>query len=390
MNKASFPIFQNRPLVYLDNAATTQTPEEVLSAMTRFYTEHKSNIHRGVYAMSIEATTAYENARAGVARFINAAPEETIFTSGTTASLNLLADALTSSFGPDDEVVLTQMEHHANLIPWQQLAKRRRFTVRFVPIDGEGRLGEVALSPRTKIVSITHLSHVLGGINPVQEIARRAHEIGALVVVDAAQSVGHIPIDVQTLDCDFLVFSGHKMYGPHGIGVLYGKKTLLENMEPVRFGGGAINTVSFDLTTWHDLPWKFEPGTPPIPEAIGLGMAVDFLDQTGMLEIAEHERTLVVEALEQLRTIPALTIHGPTITENRGGIISFTLKDVHPHDLATLLDDAHVAIRGGHHCAMPLMGVLGVPGVARLSFGLYNTTEDIDTLVAGITTAATT
>ena len=386
----NFPLLKNRSIVYLDSAATTQTPQEVLDAMHRFYTEYKANVHRGVYEMSIAATAAFEDSRAAVARFLNAAPEEIIFTSGTTASVNLLADALTAKLGPEDEVLLTQMEHHANLVPWQQLAKRRGFMVRYLPITKDGRLEEITLNPRTKIVSLTHLSNVLGTINPVATIAKQCHEIGALVIIDAAQSAGHIPIDVHALDCDFLVFSGHKMYGPHGIGVLYGKRNLLEAMEPVRFGGGMIREVTFTDATWHDLPWKFEPGTPPIPEAIGLGMAIELLSREGMATIEERERGITAYALEKLEAVPQLAMHGPTTVEDRAGIISFTITGAHPHDIATLLDDPStssghtVAIRGGHHCAMPLMSVLGVPGVARASIGVYTTTSDIDALIAGL------
>lgn len=379
-----FPLLKNRSVVYLDNAATTQTPQEVLDAMTHFYTEYKANIHRGIYKMSITATEAYEKARANIARFLNASPEEIIFTSGTTASLNLLADALTTSFGPDDDVVLTQMEHHANLVPWQQLAKRRGFMVRFLSITKEGRLEKIEFSSRTRIVSLTHLSNVLGTITPIAEIARKAHDAGAVVVVDAAQSAGHLPLDVRALDCDFLVFSGHKMYGPHGIGALYGKRKLLEEMEPVRFGGGMIREVTFTDATWHDLPWKFEPGTPPIPEAIGLGCTVELLGSKGMASIAERERAVTAYALEKLAAISGLTIHGPKTTEGRSGILSFTIDGAHPHDIAAILDESSIAIRGGHHCAAPLMSVLGVTGVARASIGLYTETSDIDRLVAGL------
>lgn len=385
--KEDFPILQKpmngKPLVYLDSSATSQRPRQVLEAMNLFYENKNANVHRGIYRLSEEATVAYEEAHTTVGAFIGAAMEETIFTKNTTESLNLLAYSLTKKLEKGDEIMLTQMEHHSNLVPWQQLAQERGLTVRFLPVSKDGELPQdLQLSNKTKIVSVTHMSNVLGTINPVKEIAKQAHDAGAVCVVDAAQSVPHFPVDVQALGVDFLAFSGHKMLGPTGIGVLYGKKHLLEGMDPFLYGGDMIREVTFEQTQFNDLPWKFEAGTPNIAEAVGLAAAVDYLKKLGMDKVFAHEQSLTQYAFERLEPL-GVTIHGPP-PGNRGGVLSFSVPGIHPHDLSTLLDQDGIAIRGGHHCAMPLMGVLGVTGTARASLYLYNTKDDIDRLAESI------
>jgi cysteine desulfurase/selenocysteine lyase len=379
-----------RPLVYLDSAASSQKPEEVLEVLDGFYRRDNANVHRGIHALSMRATDAYESARSRVARFIGASdPAELIWTRGTTEALNLVA----SSWGganlrEGDEVLLTVMEHHSNLVPWQLVAQRTGARLRFLDIDDEGRLdlsrlGDL-LTPRTRLVALTHVSNALGTINPVREIARAAHSIGAVVVVDGAQSAPHLPVDVRELECDFFAFSGHKMCGPTGIGALWGRRELLEAMPPVQGGGDMIDLVELERSTWAPLPHKFEAGTPHIAGAIGLGAAVDFLESIGRDAIAAHERELLGYALPRLQAIPGITIHGPSDQSRRSGVISFTLGDVHPHDLATILDAEGIAIRAGHHCTQPLMRRLGVSATARASFYLYNTPDDVDRLVAAL------
>ncbi|WP_163151196.1 cysteine desulfurase [Anoxybacillus sp. MB8] len=386
-----FPILDQqvngKPLVYLDSAATSQKPLSVIEAIDNYYRQYNSNVHRGVHTLGTKATDAYEGARDKVRRFIGAAStEEIIFTRGTTTAINLVA----ASYGrahvrEGDEIVITYMEHHSNIIPWQQVAKQTGATLKYIPLqpDGTIRLEDVeqTVTPNTKIVAVMHVSNVLGTINPVKEIAQIAHKNGAVVVVDGAQSTPHMKVNVQDIDCDFYAFSGHKMCGPTGIGVLYGKKHLLEQMEPVEFGGEMIDFVGLYESTWKELPWKFEGGTPIIAGAIGLGAAIDFLEQVGLDHIAEHEHRLAQYALEQLATIEGLTIYGP---KERAGLVTFNIDGVHPHDVATVLDAEGIAVRAGHHCAQPLMKWLNVTATARASFYLYNTEEEIDALVSAL------
>ncbi|AEV20653.1 cysteine desulfurase [Geobacillus thermoleovorans CCB_US3_UF5] len=389
--RALFPILHQQvnghPLVYFDSAATSQKPLPVIEALDRYYREYNSNVHRGVHTLGTKATDAYEGAREKVRRFLNAqSAQEIIFTRGTTAALNLVA----ASYGranvkEGDEIVITYMEHHSNLIPWQQLAKQTGATLKYIPMQEDGTIDlrdvEATVTEAAKIVAIAHVSNVLGTINPVREIARLAHERGAVVVVDAAQSAPHMKVDVQELDCDFLALSGHKMCGPTGIGVLYGKKKWLEQMEPVEFGGEMIDFVELYDSTWKELPWKFEGGTPIIAGAIGLGAAIDFLEQVGLDAIAAHEHELAQYALERMADIDGVTVYGP---KERAGLVTFNIEGVHPHDVATVLDAEGVAIRAGHHCAQPLMKWLGVTATARASFYLYNTKEEIDRFIAAL------
>lgn len=386
-----FPILDQevngKPLVYLDSAATSQKPISVIEAIDDYYRRYNSNVHRGVHTLGTIATDGYEGAREKVRRFINATSmEEIIFTRGTTTALNLVA----SSYGREnvtegDEIVLTQMEHHSNIIPWQQVAKVTGATLKYIPLQPDGTLKlsdvEETITDKTKIVAITHVSNVLGTVNSIKEIAAIAHKKGAIIVVDGAQSSPHMKIDVQDLDCDFYAFSGHKMCAPTGIGVLYGKKALLENMEPIEFGGEMIDFVGLYESTWKELPWKFEGGTPIIAGAIGLGAAIDFLEEIGMDAIAAHEHELVQYAEERLQDVQGIQIYGP---KERAGLVTFNLDDVHPHDVATVLDAEGIAVRAGHHCAQPLMKWLDVTATARASLYLYNTKEDVDALVAGL------
>ncbi|MBA2877353.1 cysteine desulfurase/selenocysteine lyase [Anoxybacillus kamchatkensis] len=386
-----FPILDQqvngKPLVYLDSAATSQKPLPVIEAIDNYYRQYNSNVHRGVHTLGTKATDAYEGAREKVRRFIGAAStEEIIFTRGTTTAINLVAASYgRANVGEGDEIVITYMEHHSNIIPWQQVAKQTGATLKYIPLqpDGTIRLEDVeqAVTPNTKIVAVMHVSNVLGTINPVKEIAQIAHKHGAVVVVDGAQSTPHMKVNVQDIDCDFYAFSGHKMCGPTGIGVLYGKKRLLEQMEPVEFGGEMIDFVGLYESTWKELPWKFEGGTPIIAGAIGLGAAIDFLEEIGLDNIAAHEHKLAQYALEQLATIEGLTIYGP---KERAGLVTFNIEDVHPHDVATVLDAEGIAVRAGHHCAQPLMKWLNVTATARASFYLYNTEEEIDALVSAL------
>ena len=392
--KKLFPILDQEingnPLVYLDSAATSQKPIQVIEAVSNYYRQLNSNVHRGVHTLGTRATDAYEGAREKVRKFIHAKSiEEVIFTRGTTTALNVVA----SSYGKNnlhegDEIVTTYMEHHSNIIPWQQVAKATGATLKYIPLQEDGSLSledvRATITPNTKIVAVTLVSNVLGVINPIKEIAKIAHENGAVMVVDGAQGAPHLAIDVQDLDCDFLGFSGHKMCGPTGIGVLYGKKQLLENMEPVEFGGEMIDFVGLYESTWKELPWKFEGGTPIIAGAIGLGAAIDFLQEIGLDKILEHEHKLAAYTLEKMSTIEGLTIYGPKEAEKRAGVVTFNLSDVHPHDVATVLDAEGIAVRAGHHCAQPLMKWLDVSATARASFYLYNTEEDIDKLVEGL------
>ncbi|WP_054951339.1 cysteine desulfurase [Numidum massiliense] len=392
--RKQFPIFEQQinghPLVYLDSAATAQKPRSVLEAVDHYYEFANANVHRGVHTLAARATDMYEGAREKVRRFINArSTKETIFTRGTTTSINIVATCYAREvLQVGDEIVLTEMEHHGNLIPWQQAAKATGATLKYIPLQEDGTIAlsdvEATVGERTKIVAIAHVSNVLGTINPIKDIARIAHDRGAVIVVDGAQSTPHMAIDVQDLDCDFFAFSGHKMGAPTGIGVLYGKQQLLEQMEPYEFGGEMIDTVELYDSTWKELPWKFEGGTPIIAGAVGLGAAIDFIEEIGLAEIEAHENKLATYALDQLRQIDGLEVYGP---EERVGLVTFNLTNVHPHDVATVLDSEGIAVRAGHHCAQPLMRWLKQTATARASFYLYNTEEDVDRLVRGLLTA---
>jgi len=390
--REQFPILNQEinghPLVYLDNAATSQKPLAVIEAVERYYRYDNANVHRGVHTLGSRATDAYEGARERVARFLNArSSEEIIFTRGTTTALNLVAAGYARSVCAEgDEIVLTPIEHHSNLIPWQQVAKATGATLKYIPLQEDGSISledvEKTVTSRTKVVAIVHVSNVLGLTNPVKQIAEIAHRHGAVMVVDGAQSTPHMKIDVQELDCDFFAFSGHKMCGPTGIGALYGKRELLENMEPIEFGGEMIDHVDLYESTWKDIPWRFEGGTPIIAGAVGLAAAIDFLEEIGLDRILEHEKKLSAYAVEQLSQIEGITMYGPHA--NRAGLVTFNLDDVHPHDVATVLDSLGIAIRAGHHCCQPLMRWLQVSATARASFYLYNTHDEIDRLVDGL------
>ncbi|KML45316.1 cysteine desulfurase [Cytobacillus firmus] len=389
-----FPILDQevngKPLVYLDSAATSQKPVPVIEAIDKYYREYNSNVHRGVHTLGTRATDGYEGAREKVRKFINAkSTEEVIFTRGTTTSINTVAASYgRSNLAEGDEIVISYMEHHSNIIPWQQVAKQTGATLKYLPLQEDGTISledvRTTVTADTKIVSIMQVSNVLGVMNPIKEIAKIAHENGAIMVVDGAQSAPHMKIDVQDLDCDFLAFSGHKMCGPTGIGVLYGKKKHLEKMEPVEFGGEMIDFVGLYESTWKELPWKFEGGTPIIAGAIGLGAAIDFLEQIGLDEIEAYEHKLAAYAMEKMSAIDGMTIYGPKEASKRAGLVTFNIDDVHPHDVATVLDAEGIAVRAGHHCAQPLMKWLKVSATARASFYLYNTEEDIDKLVSGL------
>ncbi len=393
--RRDFPILtrrvHGRPLVYLDNAATTQKPASVIEAEADVYRRYNANVHRAIHTLGEEATTAYEAARRTVAGFIGAADaREVVFLRNTTEGLNLVAWAWgRRRLGPGDEVVLTPMEHHSNLVPWQIVAKETGARLRFAELDGEGRLTvdavRRALTPRTRIVAFTQTSNVLGTITPTADICRLAREAGALSVVDAAQSVPHLPVDVRALGCDFLAFSGHKMYGPLGIGVLWGRRERLEETEPLLGGGEMILKVELESSTWNDIPYKFEAGTPNVAGAVGLAAAVDYLRGIGMAQVAAHEAALTSHALESLREIPGVTIYGPEAP--RGALVTFNVDGIHPHDLAQVLDQEGVAIRAGHHCAQPLMRRLGVAATARASFAFYNTAAEVDALCAAVVRA---
>lgn len=389
--RAHFPILNQQvngnDLVYLDSAATSQKPIAVIEALSTYYKEYNSNVHRGVHTLGTKATDGYEGAREKVRRFINAkSMQEIIFTRGATTALNIVAQSYgLTNVKEGDEIVITYMEHHANVIPWQQVAKITGATLKYIPLQEDGTIDlkdvEETVTANTKIVSVMLVSNVLGTINPIKEITEIAHKNGAVMVVDGAQSTPHMKIDVRDLDCDFYAFSGHKMCGPTGIGVLYGKKQLLENMEPVEFGGEMIDFVGLQESTWKELPWKFEAGTPIIAGAIGLSAAIDFLEDIGLEAIEAHEHKLAQYALAQLSQVDGMTIYGP---KHRAGLVTFNIDDVHPHDVATVLDAEGIAVRAGHHCAQPLMKWLKVSATARASFYLYNTEEEVDKLVAGI------
>ncbi len=392
--REQFPILKEevngKPVVYLDSAATSQKPQAVIDAVSHYYETSNANVHRGVHTLGNLATDAYEGARDKVRAFINAnEAAEIIFTRGTTTSLNLVAQSYgMMNVEEGDEIVISYMEHHSNIIPWQQVAKAKKATLKYIELteDGEITLDAVKaqVTDKTKIVSVAYASNVLGTINPVKEIAEIAHAHGAIMVVDAAQAAPHLKIDVQNINCDFLAFSGHKMCAPTGIGVLYGKRALLDAMEPVEFGGEMIDFVGLHDSTWKELPWKFEGGTPIIAGAVGLGAAIDYLEEIGLDNIARHEQELVAYAIERMQEIEGIELYGPLDPARRAGLITFNLQEVHPHDLATVLDMNGIAIRAGHHCAQPLMKWLEQSATARASFYLYNTKEDIDQFVEGL------
>jgi cysteine desulfurase/selenocysteine lyase len=379
-----------QPLTYLDSAATSQKPQSVIDAVERFYRFDNANVHRGIHELSNRAGEAFDGARQRVASFLGIRdPAELIWTRGTTEALNLVASSWGSAnLRPGDEVLLTVMEHHSNLVPWQMAAQRTGATLRFIDLDSEQRLDLTSLdqliSARTRLVSLCHVSNALGTVNPIREVADRAHAVDAVVVVDGAQSAPHLPVHVESLGCDFFAFSGHKMCGPTGIGGLWGRRELLEQMPPIQGGGDMIDRVELDHSTYAALPQRFEAGTPNIAGAVGLGAAVDFLESLGRDQILAHERELLGYAIERLGEVPELRMFGPARVEERSGVISFTLADIHPHDLATILDSAGVAIRAGHHCTQPLMRRLGVSATARASFYLYNTEADVDRLIAAL------
>ncbi len=395
-----FPILSRKingkPLVYLDNAATTQKPNKVIESIQNYYSKHNANVHRSIHKLSEEATKIYETSHEKTSNFIGSKKEEIIFTKNTTESINLVMYSWgMKNINKGDEIVLSQMEHHSNLVPWQQLAITKNAKLKFLEIDKTtGELlpneAEKKITKKTKLVAICHMSNVLGTINPVENITKIAHDSNSLVLIDAAQSVPHFKVDVKKIDCDFLAFSAHKMLGPTGIGILYAKKSILEQMPPFLFGGDMISFVSYENAKWNDLPWKFEAGTPNIAGAAGLSFAVDYLNKIGMENIYSHEIELTKYALEKLQDLPKITIYGNSNVKNnkRGGVISFNLADIHPHDLSTLLDKGGIAIRGGYHCAMPLIKLLGINATSRASFYLYNTKEEIDIMIESLKKAA--
>lgn len=385
-----FPIFDREGLVYLDSAATSQKPRQVIDAVDAFYAEHNANVHRAVYPLAIEADELYDGARAKVAAFCGAQPEETIFTSNATSAINLVSHAWgQANVGEGDEIVLSVAEHHANIVPWQLLCESTGAQLRWLEVDSEGRLSLDQLdgflgSGRVKLVAVTHLSNVLGTINPVAEIIERAHAAGAVVLVDGAQAVPQISVDFASLGADFYAWTGHKAYGPTGVGVLHGRRELLEQMPPFMGGGGMIATVTRDGATWAPIPAKFEAGTPPIAEAVGLGVAMDFMSSLGIEAIRSHERELTAYMLDRLSEVPGLEVSGPPEAAERGALASFTLDCAHPHDVAEILARDQVSVRAGHHCTQPLMDLMGEPATTRASLGVYNSREDIDALVASL------
>lgn len=395
--RADFPILHQQvnghPLVYLDNGATSQKPRAVIDALVRYYERDNANVHRGLHALSMRATDAYEGARARVAKFINAAdPAEIIFTRGTTESINTVARSWGHAhLKPGDVVLTTEFEHHSNLVPWQQAAKAAGATLKYVPLlgaDGEGGLDLAALdtllTPQVKLFAFTHSSNTLGTVTPAAELCRRARAVGAVTVIDAAQSIGHGPLDVQAIGCDFLAFSAHKMCGPTGIGVLYGRRALLEKLAPDETGGGMVVQVTYDGATWKPAPERFEAGTPNVAGAIGLGAACDYLDAVGREAIAAHDDALIRYAMERLSALPGIRIIGPRAGQPRNGLVSFAFENVHAHDVVTFANEDGIALRGGHHCNQPLMRKLGLASTTRASFYLYNTEEEVDRLVASL------
>jgi cysteine desulfurase / selenocysteine lyase len=396
--RGDFPILERvvngHRLVYLDSAASSQKPRTVLEAMTQYYETSHANVHRSIHTLGEEATALYEAARDRVQRFIGAtAREEVVLTRGTTDGINLVAEALGRTLRAGDEILITELEHHSNIIPWQMAARDRGATVRAIPVADDGLLDveafERLLGPRTRVVAFAHVSNVLGTITPVAQLCARARSVGAVTVVDGAQAAPHLPLDMLALGCDFYVFSGHKMLGPTGIGVLWGRRAALEALEPTRGGGEMIKEVWIDRARWNDLPWRFEPGTPPIAEAVGLTAAIEYLEKLGMERVAEHERALASQTVELLQAVPGVTVYGPRAAMDRGAVVAFSVDGLHAHDVAALLDQDGIAVRAGHHCAQPLMRRYGITGTARASFSVYNSSEDVSLLahaVAGLRT----
>ena len=395
--RADFPILSRErdglPIAYLDSAATSQKPNAVIEAMDAYYRHSNANVHRGVYELSQEATDLFEGARARIAAFAGGETDTTIFTRNATEAINLVAYAWgQDNVGPGDEVLITHMEHHSNSVPWQLLCQRQGAKLRYLGVSDDGQLSldelDAALaSGRVKLVSVAHISNVLGTINPVAEIVRRSHAAGAVTLIDGSQAMPQLPVDVAAIDSDFYAWTGHKALGPTGIGVLHGRRELLEAMGPFLGGGDMIASVGFDTSTWNDLPWKFEAGTSAIAEGVGLGVAIDYLSAIGMEAVRAHERDLTAYTLERLEDVEGLRAFGPVDPDMRGGVVSLELKGNHPHDLAEICDREHVCIRAGHHCAQPLMREMGVPATARASFHVYNTHEDVDRLIAALQTA---
>jgi len=380
-------IVNGHPLVYLDSAASSQKPRSVVEAMTRYYERSHANVHRSIHTLGEEATELYEAARDRVQRFVGAAArEEIVFTRGTTDGIGIVAEAVGRTLRPGDEILVTELEHHSNLVPWQVAARDRGARVRAVPVIGDGVLDLDALDrllgPRTRLVAVAHVSNVLGTILPVAEIVARARRVGALTLVDGAQAVPHMPVDMSALGCDFYVFSSHKMLGPTGIGVLYGRRSVLEALEPARGGSEMIKEVWIDRATWNDLPWRFEPGTPPIAEAVGLDAAIEYLEKLGMDRVREHTHALAVQAATQLAAIPGVRVFGPR--QERGAVVAFSVEGLHPHDVAAALDTDGIAVRAGHHCAQPLMRWCGVVGTSRASFSVFNSPEEVALLAHAV------
>ena len=392
VQKKDFPIFSDDSLVYLDSASTSQKPDIVINGLKNVYENSNANVHRALYKLGSESTKLFESAREKISSFINASSsKEIVFTGGTTESINLLAYTFGTKLEKNDEILISHMEHHANLVPWQLLAKMSGAKLKYLPLTESGELdfsqSEKYFTKKTKIISITHMSNVLGTVNPIKKIAKIAKSIGAVFVVDGAQSVSHMPVDVQSLGCDFLAFSGHKMLGPTGIGVLWGRLDMLESLPPFMAGGEMIETVTLEKSTWNKVPYKFEAGTPNYVQAIGLGIAVEYLNKIGMKRIQEHEKKLTDYAIEKLEIISGLYIHGNP--SNRGGVISFNLNKIHPQDLAQFLNEDNICIRVGHHCAQPLLKTLGETSTARISFYVYNDSYDVDKLVESIQSTIT-
>jgi len=392
--RAQFPALAQEvgghPLVYLDNAATSQKPQSVLDALAAYYEDDNANVHRGIHELSRRATTAFEGARVKLAKFIGAPDSaELVWTRGTTEAINLVASSWgMDTLGDGDEILLSSLEHHSNIVPWQLVASRTGARLRYIEMDEQGRLIldylPELLTDRTRMVAVSHISNALGTVNPIREIVDQAKQVGALVLVDGAQAVPHRRVDVQELGCDFYAFSGHKMCGPTGSGGLWARRSLLESMPPYQGGGEMIRMVERDMSTWAEIPHKFEAGTPNIAGAIALGAAADFLDEVGFNAIAEHERELLSYALERLDDMGGITVYGPTDLDERSGVISFTMGDAHPHDISTILDSRGIAIRAGHHCAQLVMQHFGISATARASFYLYNSTDDVDRLIEGL------
>jgi cysteine desulfurase/selenocysteine lyase len=393
LSRGDFPILERvvngRPLVYLDSAASSQRPRIVIEAMTRYYERSHANVHRSIHTLGEEATELYEIARDRVQRFIGAAQrEEVVFTRGTTDGLGLIAETLGKTLRQGDEIIVTELEHHSNLVPWQLVARDRGAVLKAVPVRADGSLDLDALdrllSPSTRVLAFAHVSNVLGTIVPVGEMVRRARRVGAITVVDGAQAAPHLKLDMSVLECDFYVFSAHKMLGPTGIGVMYGRRAVLERLEPGRGGSEMIKEVWIDHAQWNDLPWRFEPGTPPIAEAVGLTAAIEYLEKLGMERVTEHEAMLAARAVQGLSALPGVRVFGPPAGQPRGAVVAFAVEGLHPHDVAALLDADGIAVRAGHHCAMPLMRCLGVVGTSRASFSVYNSPAEVDLLVAAV------